>query len=385
VVKWALALAAVPALAQLPPSGALSDSDRPLFQAEVARLEKLLDTTTDKAAVTYELARVQGWGKQWPEAVQWLQKAVDFRAGFDPSRDSVFTELRSTREFEAILAVVREATPPVLHSTRAFTIAEGDLVPESMAWDPASRRFYFGSMRKGKIVRCSPAGECATFAEGLGVVLGLKVSGRTLWALSNSNTESALLAYDLPSGRLLHRNTVTGPGHNFNDLAIAPAGDVYFTDTRAAAVWRLRNGALEKLPGRFNAANGIAISPDGRLLYVSTFPDGITVVNLKTGAAAPIARPANFSLAMIDGLYFDRGSLIAIQNGYMTPRVIRCRLRSGLRAIESCEVLERRNPLFDGITTGVIVDGQLYYMANIQDDKESGFNPITILKLRLGD
>jgi len=38
---------------------------------------------------------------------------------------------------------------------------------------------------------------------------------------------------------------------------------------------------------------------------------------------------------------------------------------------------------FDGIRTGVIVGAEFYYMANVQDEKKSGFVPITILKLHL--
>jgi hypothetical protein len=49
------------------------------------------------------------------------------------------------------------------------------------------------------------------------------------------------------------------------------------------------------------------------------------------------------------------------------------------------DVLERRNPLFDGVTTGVVAGGDFFYMANIQDEKKDGFGPITILKLRLSN
>ncbi|MBV8842935.1 MAG: hypothetical protein JO307_09000 [Bryobacterales bacterium] len=58
-------------------------------------------------------------------------------------------------------------------------------------------------------------------------------------------------------------------------MAIATSGDVYVTDTRAGAVWHLANGSddLTRFPGRFESANGIALSPDESLLYVSTFPD----------------------------------------------------------------------------------------------------------------
>jgi hypothetical protein len=106
-----------------------------LFRAEIARIERLLPSAPDKATVTYEMARTFAFAKQWPETIQWLRKAAELRAGLDPLRESVFAELRGTREFEEILTIVREATPPVSHSSPAFQVAEGDLTPESVAYD----------------------------------------------------------------------------------------------------------------------------------------------------------------------------------------------------------------------------------------------------------
>jgi hypothetical protein len=63
--------------------------------------------------------------------------------------------------------------------------------------------------------------------------------------------------------------------------------------------------------------------------------------------------------------------------------VARFTLSRDLHTIERFEILERRNPLFDGIRTGVIVGSEFYYMANVQDDKKSGFVPIAVLKLHL--
>lgn len=375
---------AVPVASQLPESVALSGADRAAMLAEINRLEKLLPSAADKITVTYEIARTWAAGKQWPEATERLRQAVSFNAGLDPAREPLFASLRGTREFEAIVVAALDATPPVSHSAPAFQVPEGDLVPESMAYDPKSKQFYFGSRKKGKILRCTPQGVCTAFAGGFGEVLGLKAGTRGLWLLNNSREESALIQYDLSSGAL-HKYPAAGSGHELNDLVIGPSGDIYLTDTRAGAVWRLARGAAEiqKLAPEFPLANGITLSADGRLLYVSTFPDGITVLDLKTGKVAPIARPQALCLATIDGLYFHNGALIAIQNALMTPRVARFVLSRDLRRIERYEVLERRNMLFDGITNGVIAGGDFFYMANIQDEKTSGFNPITILKLHL--
>jgi hypothetical protein len=382
-LAWAVAVAVWPAAAQLPASGTLSDADWQSFRAEVARIQTLLASAPDKDSVTYVMARTWASAKQWPETVEWLQKVAERNSGLDPSRDSIFADLRGTKEFDEILAAVGRATPAVSHSSAVFEIAEGDLAPESVAYDSKGKHFYFGSMRKGKVIRCSAFGNCTPFANGLGTVVGLKVHGQGLWLLNNSNQESALVEYDLASARVVHRYAVGG-GHNFNDLAITPAGDVYLTDTRAGVVWYLAKGAadLTKLPGRFEFANGIALSPGG-ILYVSTFPDGISVVDLKTSLGKPIGRPPDLCLATIDGLYFYRGALVAIQNGFMTPRVIRLNLTRDFRAIEGYEVLERRNPLFEGVTTGVLIGRDFFYMANIQDDKKTGFDPIRILKVHL--
>jgi hypothetical protein len=76
----------------------------------------------------------------------------------------------------------------------------------------------------------------------------------------------------------------------------------------------------------------------------------------------------------------------------MTPRVVRYRLTPDAQSIGKSEVLERRNPLFDGITTGTVADGAFYFMANTQLDKVQGgrikpgaqFNPLKILRIDLG-
>ena len=102
----ALCCAAWPVSAQLPVSGTLSDSDWPLFRAEIARLEKLLPSAPDKITMTYEMSRTWASAKQWPETMDWLRKAADLKAGIDPSRDPLFADLRGTIEFEAIVRAV---------------------------------------------------------------------------------------------------------------------------------------------------------------------------------------------------------------------------------------------------------------------------------------
>lgn len=378
------------AFAQLPPSVVLPPEDMRGARGEIARLEGLAATAPDRCAVMNQIARTWAVAGQYPEAIAALRKAVMLNAGFDVARDSVFAKMRGTQEFEALAQQARAATPPIMRSRFAFKVAEGDLIPENLAYDPARHEFYFGSERKHKVIRCTATGICQPFADGFGVVLGLKVEAgnRTLWALSNSDGESALTHYDLASAKLIRKYAVSG-AHLFNDLAIAAKGDVYLTDTRTGSIYRLAHekDALELFgaTGRFPGANGIAILSNQRTLYVSSFGDGIALIDLASAEVRPLARPAGLCLAYVDGLYAWRQSLIAIQNGPMTPRVVRLYLNRAGDGIERFEVLERRNPLFNGVTTGVIGGNQFYFMANIQDDKpvDATFDPISILRIAL--
>jgi len=355
----------------------------------VARVEKELAESPDSCWVMNELARTWAAGQQYPETIQWLTKIADLGVGLDASRDPLYKALHGTREFEAVLQRTRASIGLVATSHEAFRIEEGDLTPESEAYDPASRSFYFGSMRKGVIVRCDENGLCERFAEGLGSVLGVKISGGRLWAVSNSSGESALVEFEIPSGKLRHKYVVPGKGHQLNDIALAANGDVFATDTQGSAIWKLRPGApgLERfLPGlKFRFANGIAISRDGATLYVSNYPDGISVVDVKTGTREALRHPAGLCLALVDGLYTYGRSLIAIQNSSMAPRVIRLDLSRDLKAIERWKVLERGNTLFEGVTGGTVAGNEFVFAANIQDEKPAGasFAPIMVLKNRL--
>jgi sugar lactone lactonase YvrE len=380
--------------AQIPASKTLSPSDEKEFRQEIARLELLKRSASDQCTVQYALARTWASGGQYRETLNSLRTAVDLNAGLDPSNDRIFDDVRASKEFKELLEKVRAATPPVHHSQEAFRIAEGDLVPEGIAYDPKGKRFYLGSMVKHKIIRCTGRGDCEVFVEGgeLGEVLGLKIDSKSnsLWATNNAREKAALFRYDLNLRKLMGKY-VAAPGdspHQFNDIAVSSKGDVFVTDTPAGTVHWIVHGTerLEEFKPRMNitSPNGIALSADGRKLYVAGFPNGITVVDLATRSFKPIAHPPDLCMATIDGLQFHDGSLVAIQNGVMTHRVARFYLNKDLDRIERFEILERRNPLFNGITTGAVAGDSFYYMANTQMDKQGGHkDPIVILGIPL--
>ena len=278
---------------QLPTSETLSPTDAKEFNAELQNLKKMLDAPVDHATVTYAIARTYAAGGQWPEAIEWLNKSLLLEAGIDPAPDKVFQKLRGTSEFNEVRDKAHAATPPVIRSKIAFSVDEDDLSAEGIAYDTHQQRFYIGSTTKHKIVECSAAGECRAFAEGLGEVLGIKIApDGTVWAANNTEEESGLFHFAVPSGKLLRKYLCLGA---------------------------------------------------------------------------------------IDGLSFYKGSLIAIQNGVVADRIARFDLSPDGNSIAGSQILERRHPQWDGITTGAIAAGWYYYMANV----DAKAHPTTVLKLPL--
>jgi sugar lactone lactonase YvrE len=283
------------------------------------------------------------------------------------------------------------SAPVVSHSSIAFTLQEKDLLPENLAYDPQSGDFFVGSTRKGKILRVSPGCHEQDFvtarAYGLWQVIGMKADPRRrlLWVLSSdgdnlvgyktgNGSPAGLFKFDLDDGKLLARYVLDEPGvvHFLNDLVLTPQGDVYVTHMfDRAQVWRLdaRTGTFAPFYAgdtAFHDPNGIALSADGKRLYVAD-EAGISAIDTGTRARTPLTDPAGFGLGGVDGLYVYGRALVFLQPDL--KRVARCELSADGLTAEHCAPLELNNPLFDHITTGVVVGNSLFYIANSQFDR----------------
>ena len=197
-------------------------------------------------------------------------------------------------------------------------MTEKDLVPEGIAYDPVEKVFYLSSLWKRKIVKVKPGrpGASAVIsdfveegADELDAVHGIKVDAarRRLWAVSAAAPEmkgfkseaygrSALCAYDLVSKKLVRKISVPGPlTHFFNDLVLDPAGNVYVTDTESAEVLVLEAAGTELKTlvkkGPFVAPNGIAMSADGKHLYVADVAQGSSTWTPRRARSRRSTRP----------------------------------------------------------------------------------------------
>jgi len=346
---------------------------------------KALAVMPSNPRLMYEAARLNALLGRNADAIRLLDKALTLGYGTMAENDPDLHSLQGLREFQALREKIDAAGRPVHTSTPAFALPEKDLIPEGITYDPVEEVFYLGSTYKCKIIKVDKFGLTEDFTsekqDGLRTVLGLKVDPgrRILWANSTVTSPpprgvdlresgwSAVFKYDLDTGRLLKKYILheEGKKHLFNDLAVGGRGSVFITDSEAGAIYAILPETDELIlflaAESFIYPNGIAISPDDRTLYVAHL-GGMIRIDLETRAYRPVAHPTHITLYGIDGLYWYRNSLVAIQNGL--NRVVRLFADHSGLGVDILEILEANNPALDIPTTGVIIGDEFYYIAN---------------------
>ena len=351
--------------------------------------EKVVALLPRSTGAKIQLARALARQGKGDEATALLKWVVDYGIRFNAD-DPAWTAIRQNPAFKRVESQMHARTAPLLRSETAFLL-EKDLIPENIAFDPDTKAFFVGSMYKAKIIRIAPDGAITDFVpsrrHGLLSVLGMKIdtTRRELWAAAGNfgnrppmevddpatRGQGALYRFSLADGRLIGKYPAPGGSAqnpmSFNDLVVAPNGDVYATG--GPAIWRLKSGndspeRFIEMPDAF--FNGIAMTSDGKTLFGAAHLQGVLRIDVATKTHTFIDVPHGVTLAGIDGLYVHDGSLVAVQNGIDPMRVVRAWLDPEMKRVTRFEVLEQAHPLSDFPLTGTIVGDHLYYVARSQ-------------------
>jgi hypothetical protein len=246
-------------------------------------------------------------------------------------------------------------------------MAEKDLIPEDIAYDPVGGRFFLSSVRHKKIVSLTRDGKFRDFVpEGPWPMMALAADSRRRWLWAT--IDSAVLKYSLDSGKLLKRYDLpAGEKYELGDMTLSATGDAYISDA-LGSVYKVEHARdrIELLfgPGTFRSPQTPAVSPDGRRLFVPDYSRGISVVLLATREWKLLGHPDDLSLGGIDGMYLSGRTMVAIQNGTAPARLIRMQLDDGLTQVLRWETIEANWKGLGDPTHGVLVDGQFYFIAN---------------------
>jgi hypothetical protein len=322
---------------------------------------------------------------------------------------SDFETLRSRKEFEAVRTAMAANRQTIARSTIAFRLPDSGLLPEDIDVDPRSQRFFFSSVLEHRIVSSSGAGALMEFAKAPDdwPVMALRIDAQRqrLWATevaiegfaavaASDRGRSALLGYDLSTGRLLLR--IEGPRPSaLGDMALTPEGSVIVSDGQHGGLYRLEPGAdtLERLDhGDFISPRTVAIAEDGAHAYVPDYVRGLGVLDFETQQVHWLPMAGRFGLDGIDGLYRVGQQLLAVQSGTSPERVVLFSVNASTAQIVSERVVERATPTLGDPTHGVVLKDDFYYIANsgwdaLGDDGavKSGamLTPAVVMKWRL--
>ncbi len=375
----------------------------------------ILELEPGHPAVVRHLARAYANLGRTDDALDCLERVAETGADLNLADDEHFAGLKSSKRFAKIIARVAELKLPMGAASEAFRIPMRPLLPEGIAYDPAEDVFYLGSIHQRKILRIQRDGTYEDFttvaADGMLGVLGLRVlpERRELWAVTagiagmNGLTDanegaSSVHRYSLETGELIQAYRVSNEDakHNFNDIVVAADGRAYITDALSGALYTVdpKSNVLGVLhgPGTFSSPNGLALSPDGSLLYIAQYGVGVALMDTGTLEADILPHPESAAPVGIDGMYYRQGALIAVQNYLGMQQVTRFELRPDGRAITAAVCLERQHPSFEDPTTAAIAGDHLFIVANSQLPRlgEDGaipgpeaFEDSVILKIRL--
>ena len=169
--------------------------------------------------------------------------------------------------------------PPAL-----WTLGTGFALPESAYHDPASNAIFVSSINgdilakdgNGFISRLTPDGKVVDlmWVTGLNGPKGMRSAGGTLWV----SDIDEVVAIDIASGKIASRVRVEGATF-LNDLATAPDGTVYVSDSQASKIYAVKDGKSSVFvegAELVQQANGLLV--DGNRLILGTI-----------GPAAPAA------------------------------------------------------------------------------------------------
>jgi gluconolactonase len=269
--------------------------------------------------------------------------------------------------------------PPVLRDTEVFTRMPAHYRRTGMRslWADANRggapvdsflegpvfddlgNLYVTDIPFGRIFRISPAGEWALIAEYDGEPNGMKFLNRG--ELLIADYRNGLMLCHIASGAvrpyLTRRNSESFKG--INDLVFDSQGNLYFTDQGQTGMhdptgrlYRLRsNGQLDLLLSNAPSPNGLALSPDEKVLYLAV-TRGNAVWRLPLLDDGSVAKVGQFFTSYgpsgPDGLAVDgQGRLIVANPGLGYAWVLNHRAEPVL-VLRSTEGMSLTNIAFGG-------------------------------------
>lgn len=356
----------------------------------LAKMEEAVALRPDFPRMLINLAAAQVAAGQPNEAIATLNRYALLGVSSPIDKNEEFAPLKSRPDFQAVVKKILANGYARGSGEIAFTLSDVTGLIEGIAWRKKTGQFFFGDVNARAVWRRNADGSLKRFTregdELLGVFgLAVDEAGNSLWAATSAvaamrgftpeqDGTAALAEIDLTSGEVKRtipvvRREGDKASHVLGDLALAPDGSVFVTDSGGPVLWRLAPGgtALEAFveSPEFLSLQGIVILP-GDVAVVSDHANGLLRVDLSSRQVQPLPPPANTTLLGLDGLALaDDGKILAIQNGLRPSRVLRIELDGAAEGVAAVTVLESGHFTMAAPSLGCIATGgDFFFIGN---------------------
>jgi gluconolactonase len=157
-------------------------------------------------------------------------------------------------------------------------VVSGYNSPEGPAFDRAGN-LYFVNWLTSSIVRVTPDGQAAEFANTGGIPAGLAFDREGILYVADEGAQWHGVLRVTPDGRITPwvQEFEGQPLNGANDLCFAPDGVLYFSDPWGSSLERpiggfyraFADGRLERIDHGLAFPNGVAVQADGRAVYLA--------------------------------------------------------------------------------------------------------------------
>jgi hypothetical protein len=350
--------------------------------AYLATAQSMYSFLNGSPRATLQLMSAESFAGKAAEALHSFSEFVAMgQANEDVLKAKSFDPLRGLPRYQSIYADMAANNTSKSAAAVVFQLQSTARIPEDIDYDAETKHFYISTVLGKQILQVDMAGHTKLFASAPDQwpMMALKVDSQNqvLWATEVALDgfaaaakadwgRSAILKYDLYSGKLLHR--IEGPPKAaLGDMALAANGDPIVSDGEHGGVYRI-NGATQSVvridAGDFVSPQTPAVLADGQHLLVPDYVRGLALLDLNTKHVDWIPTEGMHALSGIDGLYALGSTLIATQNGTSPERVVRFALTAPSTRVLSESIIERATPTLGDPTHGVVVGEYFYYIAN---------------------
>ncbi len=326
---------------------------------------------------------------------------------FNSSQDS--SNVRGTEAYDYINDLMVRAGEPNGFAELRFTLPAEVVLPTALVWDPSREAFLVGDASQGGLWQVERSGETRRLAfadedTGLWSIFGLLVDAENnrLWVSSSASRihaeidpaeagRAGLFEFTLDDLKLVKKYPVAADGlpHRLGEV-VKLGDDLYSIGAYRPILYRLTAGEDRVRPfialTQSVLLRGLVADEARQLLYVSDYEQGVQIIDLRAQQALALAVPETLNMGGIESLAITDNALVVVQSGITPQRIMRLNLDATGGTVEGVVPLAIAMEFFDAPNAGVLVDDELFFMANQQPVREKiARRPVRIGSAKIDD